>query len=194
MTTALISKFRFYGIAIMVAAILLGFAGLVHANPFYTGTKAQTAVATSTFASINPGLGTTTLLYDSYEQNGTNQTNSGNVTIPVTVALAIQGVASSSGTQVNIACEFSDDNKDWYQNGIFPATTTNPASATIANSFSFNYSTSTATVGGSNLSTTNRYAKLVTCPVPLRYVRAVISDTGSSTELWATIIPTKQRN
>lgn len=189
-------------IVILLAVALAGmlsFASYAHANPFYTAPKAVTATATSTQAYMTPGTATTTPIYDSYEQYGTNQVNSGNITIPNTVAVVLDGRASSTATTLNVACEFSDNyngttgNGDWYQNEIYPATTTGTQLITVPLSFGFTYASST--VGGAGLSgSNNRFQKLVTCPVPLRYVRAVITVTGANASIWSAIIPTKQRN
>lgn len=175
-----------------VAAILLGFATIALANPFYTGSKAKSAAATSTQSFLTPGAGTTTSpLYDSYEVNGTNETNQGNITLPNSVAILLQGNASSTTSVLNMNCEYSDDNIDWYQNEILSSTTTNPANINNPASFSFTFATST--IGGVTISQT-RFAKLVECPVPLRYVRAVVSNTGSPLSVWVSIVPKKQRN
>lgn len=178
-------------IIIFVAFLLMAFAFTAHANPFYTGTKAQTSSATTTPAYLSPGIATSTLVYDSYEQNGTNQPNSDNVTLPNVVAVALQGNASSTLTTIAIACEFSDNNIDWYQNEIYPASSTGALNLSVPATFSFVFSSTT--VDGIQISP-SRYQKLFECPVPLRYVRAVITDTGAGASVWATIIPTKQRN
>lgn len=176
---------------------VLALAQVVHANPFYTGTRAATATATSSPTYLTAGTGTTTTpVYDSYEQNGTNQTNAGNITLPNQVAILLNGLASSTATVVNVTCEYSDDKIDWYQNEIFDgATTTNPVNIEKAQAFTFTYATTSALVGGALFpSSASRYQKLFVCPVPLRYVRAVATNTGSSTALWIGIVPTKQRN
>lgn len=180
--------------------VLLSFATFTFANPFYTGTKAQSATATSTqsFLNVPTAATSTTPIYDSYEQYGTNQPNSGNLTLPDSVAILLNGVASSTATTLTLSCEFSDNyngltgNGDWYQNEIYPATSTGPFSIGTPISFVFTYSTTT--VGGVFLGSTQRFQKLVTCPVPLRYVRVVAVATGSSTSLWMQIVPKKQRN
>lgn len=177
------------------ALVLLGLcvAATAWANPFYTGTKAKSAAATTTLAYQTPGLATSTTVYDSYEQTGTNQTNGGNLTIPNTVAVALQGQASSTATVLTIACEFSDDSIDWYQNETVAATTTGTVLITTPISYNFVYASST--VGGAQVkATTNTFAKTFLCPVPLRYVRAVVTDSGANAGIWTTIIPTKQRN
>lgn len=174
---------------------------IAFANPFYVGLSAQTATATSTQTYMTPGTATTTPVYDSYEQYGTNQTNGGNLTLPSQVAVLLNGVASSTATVLNLTCEFSNNyngitgNGDWYQNEIIGATTTSAGvqNAGVPNSFSFTYASST--VGGAAVaSTTNRFTKVFGCPVPLRFVRAVVTMTGANGSVWAGIVPIKQRN
>lgn len=188
-----------YYIAAAIVVLGVGVASAAFANPFYTGTRAVTATATSTQAYLRPGLATSTLpIYDSYETGGTNQTNSGNNTIPNTVTILLDGAASSTASVVSATCEFSDNyspstgNGDWYQNEIF-STTTVPQNIGIVNSFQFTYASSTVGAAGVPANT-NRFQKLITCPVPLRYVRLVVSASGNNSSIWAAIIPTKQRN
>lgn len=180
---------------------VLAFAGIALANPFYRGLSAQTALATSTQAYLTPGTGTTTPIYDSYEQYGTNETNGGDNTLPTQVAILLNGVASSTATTINVTCEYSDTyngktgNGDWYQNDVLLSTSTNAGlqSVTGFNSFSFTYASTT--VGGAPvLANTNRFEKVVVCPVPLRFVRAVVTDAAGSSSVWASIVPIKQRN
>lgn len=184
-----------------MAVVLLGFAALTYANPFYTGTKAQSAVATTTIVFMTPGAATSTTVYDSYEQYGTNQTNAGNLTLPNSVAVILDGRASSTATTVAVACEYSDNyngstgNGDWYQNEIYAPTTTGALPIGTALSFSFTYSSSTSQVGGvGGTASSNRFQKLVECPVPTRFVRAVVSVSGANVSVWTQIIPKKQRN
>lgn len=179
------------------AIILFSYAALVYANPFYTGTKAASATATTTVTFMTPGTATTTTIYDSYEQYGTNQANAGNITLPNSVAVVIDGRASSTATVINVACEFSDNyngstgNGDWYQNEIIAATTTGATNISVPLSTSFTYASTT--LGGATTGT-NRFQKLFECPVPLRYVRAVVTNTGANAATWTQIVPKKQRN
>lgn len=183
--------------AVLLAALLIAFSFLsfAHANPFYTGTKAQSATATTTVSYLTPGTATSTTVYDSYEQYGTNQPNSGNLTIPDTVAIVLDGSASSTATTLTATCEFSDNyngttkNGDWYQNEILPATTSNTF---IAQPLTYSFTYASSTVGG--VANTPRFQKLVTCPIPTRFVRVVVTDTGAPASLWTEIIPTKERN
>lgn len=179
--------------------IVFGFAALVHANPFYTSSKAQSATASSTLTYLRVGAATSTTIYDSYEQYGTNQTNQANITIPDTVSWVIDGIASSTLTVVNATCEFSDNyngstgNGDWYQNEIFPASTSNPVNIATAASFTFTYASST--VGGAGLSgSNNRFQKMFTCPINTRFARLVVTNTGAGAAVWVQAIPKKQRN
>lgn len=183
--------------AVIIASLAL--AGIAYANPFYIGLTAQTAIATSTQAYLTPGTATTTPIYDSYEQYGTNETNGGNLTVANQVAVLLNGVASSTATVVNVACEFSNNyngttgNGDWYQNETISPTTTGPLNISAPSTFTFTYASST--VGGAPvLANTSRFEKVFVCPVPLRFVRAVITVTGSSSSIWASIVPIKQRS
>lgn len=181
-----------YFLVIISAIVIFGFSAFAYANPLYEGSSARSAAATTTVSYLLPGVATSTSpLYDSYEQSGTNEKNGGNFTIPDSVAILLQGVASSSSSVMNIACEFSDDNVDWYQNEIYPATTTSPQNVSAPATFTFTYASTT--IGGV-VRATNIFSKLVECPVPLRYVRAVITDTGAGFSIWSSIVPLKQRN
>lgn len=186
--------------AVLITSLAL--AGIVYANPFYQGLSAQTAIATSTQVYMTPGAATTTPIYDSYEQYGTNETNGGNLTVANQVAVLLNGAASSTATVVNVTCEFSNNyngttgNGDWYQNEIIGATTTNAGVQSIGpvNGFSFTYASTT--VGGAPLpsATFGKFAKVIVCPVPLRFVRAVITMTGANGSVWSSIVPIKQRS
>lgn len=187
------------------SAVVLGIMALVsvaYANPFYSGTSAvSSTVSTSTQTYITAGTATTTEVYDSYEQYGTNQLNGGNLTLPTQVAVMLQGVASSTATVVSVACEYSDNyigtsgNGDWYQNEIIGATTTNAGVQNIGTANSFNFTYASSTVGGAPvLANTNRFQKVIVCPVPLRFVRAVITTTGANASVWTKIEPIKQRS
>lgn len=186
-------KMRHFVPALVVLGLAAAYAA--HANPFYAGTAARSAAATTTLAYITAGNATTTApVYDSYEQAGTNQANSANTTFPNEVTVAIQGAASSTATVVNTACEYSMDAIDWYQNDTF-STSTNPVNINTAASFTFSYASSTNTLGGAAPSASfNRFSKAFTCPVVMRYVRTVTSVTGAGAGIWTTIIPKKQRN
>lgn len=176
-----------------------------YANPFYVGTKAKSAVATSTLTYLTVGTGATTTapVYDSYEVNGTNQPNGGNQTLPDSIAFLLRGNASSTSSVINATCEFGDDEAgptgivsvDWYQNDILQASTTLAGAQSIANPNSYSFQYTPQTVGGAPvLSTTLGFQKLITCPAPTRYVRLVVSISGANAGLWVGAVPKKQRN
>lgn len=196
------SKYIFPGLALAVimAAIVFAFAGVVRANPFYTGTKAQSANATSTQFQLIPGRATSTTVYDAYEQYGTNQPNSATIVIPDALTVFLDGLASSTAANINVACEFSENyngstgNGDWYQDFFTAATTTNPGvkNLQIPNSFTATYASST--VGGAPVTaSTNRFQKAFQCPVSTRFTRVVVSSSVASTSVWVQIIPKKQK-
>lgn len=197
----MILKMKYFVPPLIVLAALTLWVAIAYANPLYVGKPARTAVATTTLTYLTPGTATSTPVYDSYEVNGTNETNSGNNTVPDMVAVLLQGNASSTATTLNVQCEFGDDSGstssaiDWYQNEIYPATTTGAMAIGTPLSFAYTYASSTAQTGGAIVpGNMNAFHKLVECPVPTRYVRAVITDTGANAALWATILPMKQRN
>lgn len=177
------------------------FATVTYANSFYRASSAQTSTAasntlgaTSTKTFMTPGAATSTTVYDSYEIFGTNQPNQGNVTVPAFINVLLDGVASSTSTNINATCEYSDNwngsNGDWYQNEIFPATSTPQQS--IGTPVSITFPGVTSSVGGATNGTL-RFQKVFQCPVALRFVRAVISVTGANASMWTTIVPLKQR-
>lgn len=175
----------------------LVWAATAYANPFYAGPAASSATATSTQAFLTVGVATSTTIYDSYEQYGTNQQNAGNITLPDSVAVLVNGVASSTSSVINVACEYSNNyngvtgNGDWYQNEIYPATSTGPLTVAVPLSFSFQYAAST--LGGIALPGT-RFQKVVECPMPTRFVRAIVSVTGANASVFVGFVPKKQRN
>lgn len=181
-----------YFIPAAVVLGLLALAATVYANPFYNGTKARTATATTTISYLIPGISTTTLTYDSYEQSGTNQTNGGNVTLPDSVAIALRGNSSSTASVINITCEYSEDAIDWYQNELVAPTSTSIVN--ITNPIFYSFAFASSTVGGVPGTSSTVFQKVFECPVPLRYVRAVIGSAGAQSSVWASIIPKKQRN
>ncbi len=195
-------------IASAVTLAVFAFALVAYANPFYQAGSAQVSTsgaatlgATSTKVVMTPGTATSTPVYDSYEVLGTNQANTGNNTLAQNVAILVDGLASSTLTTVSIACEYSANwngtNGDWYQNEILAASTTSGGvqNVGLANSYSFAFASSSSLVGGSgNVVSNNRFSKLVTCPVPVRFVRAVVTITGARAMIWTAIVPTKERN
>lgn len=195
MTTSLKGLKYFVPAAIVLAGLMI--AATAYANPFYTGPSAASATATSSQVFLTAGVSTSTTVYDSYEQYGTNQPNSGNITLPDSVAVLLNGVASSTSSVITVACEYSNNyngatgNGDWYQNEIYPATSTGPLTIAVPLSFSFQYAAST--VGGVLLPGT-QYQKVIVCPVPTRFVRAVVSVTGASASVYTGFVPKKQRN
>lgn len=189
-------KITYFLPALAALAIVVGlvFVQKAEANPFYSGTKARSAIATSSATYLPAGAATSTIIYDSYEAGGTNQANGGNLTIPDSVAILLRGTASSTATIVNAACEYSEDTIDWYQSEVGSTpTTTGPFNIGLPYTFTFTYASST--VGGAGLTSNNSaIQKVFNCPVPLRYVRVVVTTQGNNATIWTAIVPKKQRN
>jgi ABC-type maltose transport system permease subunit len=173
----------------IIVLVVVAFASIAYANPFYNGPRAASATATTTVTYMTPGTATTTVVYDSYEKIGTNQKVGGDTTLPNFVAVAVQGVSSSSISVLNIACEYSSDNLDWYQNDLFAATSSGVMPIAAPSTFSYTFASTTL----NGVAYGNKFAKIVQCPVPLQYVRAVVTNTGANLSQWTAIYPVKQR-
>jgi hypothetical protein len=181
-------------IVIAVASLLgvLGFAGVVLANPSYFGVGVTTGTtASSTPAFMTPGTATsTTPVYDAYAPAAGTQHWKANQ-----ASLAIQFTASSTATVYSASIEYSNDGIDWYRNYVLDSnalgTTTTPYNLVTPESISYKFASST--VGGlaqpanGNLST----AYLI-IPTLARYTRVVFSVTGGNGAVWAQLVPIKE--
>lgn len=175
---------------------ILGFAGIALANPLFFGSNAQTSIATTTpvFLVVATSIATTTgPVYDSYEVNGTNEVNQGQVNSPNTAALLIQFTASSTTSVLGWTYEYSQDAVDWYSDDVLNLpTTSTTTSVSIINAQIWVFASST--IGGQVPGTSNNIAnKIVNVPVPTRYVRPVfyISSTARGA-IWAQFVPKKE--
>lgn len=181
-------------------ALLLSAFGLtyvyVSANALFTAPSAKTAVATTSAAFLSAGQGTTTVTYDSYGVFGTNQTGSGNTSIPNKGTLLVQFAGSSTASVLNISYEFSDDGIDWYKDNIYTVPTSTPTYYAQP-SYNISWTFASSTVGGVHVSNANSATstKAFSFPVPTRYVRAVftIPAGASAGRVWAQMIPLKER-
>lgn len=193
-----ILKENYKELAVIAATLLvLSFftLGTVHANVGGFPPGAKTATATTTPAVMTPGTGTSTVVYDSYNINGTNEQTTGVVSDTDEAALLVQFTASSTASKLKIAYEYSQDDVDWYQDGItilFASSTTGIISTNIPNSMSWTFASTS--VGGAGILASNNFAtEILPVVTPTRYVRAVISDTGANAEVWAQFVPKKQQ-
>ena len=175
----------------------------VFGAPSFNTQAAATAAATTTITYMTPGAATTTLVYDSSQINGTNQTNtSGNYYSADSAILAVQLTGSSTATVLVTQLEYSTDNIDWYSNSMDVFAAGAIAIATPSTSYTWTFASSTiggvtpllappASVGtGANRG--DRNAKIVEIKTPVRYVRAVFTMTGANGSIYATIVPKKE--
>jgi len=172
LTLALVSVFALTGVA--SAASLY----------FSPGVYSSTATTTPTF--IGAGLGTSTLVYDTYNQGNNYATDK--------ATLLMQLAASSTATVLNINLEYSQDGIDWYKDNInYGATTT--ASVSLNTTANYSWTFASSTVGGIAVTAANgaTSTKALIIPTPLRFVRTVFTMTGSAGALWSSIIPIKQK-
>lgn len=175
---------------IALAALIVGGGTVAYANPSFFAPQAITSVATSSPAFMTPGLATSTLVYDSYNLNGTNQPVVNDPTSAQSATLAIQLSASSTASVLTIGIERSQDGIDWYQDNLNSlATSSLSDSITIPSTFTWTFASST--IGGVS-NTGNRIGKLINVSTPTRYTRFIFSLTGANGAVWAEVIPQKE--
>lgn len=201
-----------------LAVLTLGvfvFAGVVSASPSQNTAGAGYATATTTIAWMTPGTATsTTIIYDSNQVRGLNQSNQGNTWATDSAILKLQINASSTLTKFRIDLEYADGTESdtncattpascaWYRNTLDNTmgygTTTNPTSLNDPSYMTWQFASST--VGGVPPSTglngyngtNNRDTRIINVSTPTRYVRAVISVTGANGGIWGWFIPKKE--
>lgn len=173
---------------IIIAVIgIFGITGTALANPSYFSTGVKTDTETSSVDYLTPGTGTTTLTYDTYVSGQTTKADS--------AALLTQFAGSSTAAILGINLEYSQDGIDWYKDNLdLGATTTQSVSLNTAKSYSWNFASST--VGGGVVTNANgaTSTKIFTVKTPTRYIRAIYTITGANGAIWATLIPSKERN
>lgn len=186
------TKTKWTGAVLSVAFLsLIMMVGVVHANPSYFAPQAKTALATTSPAYILPGTATSTVTYDSFNTDGTNESSGPQNPIAANSAtLLVQFTASSTSSVLNVAIERSDDGIDWYQDNLSALATTTPAqNIGVPTSYTWTYATST--IGGV-VNPTNRLGKSLFIQTPTRYTRAVFTAVGANSAVWAQFVPTKE--
>lgn len=152
--------------------MLVAFTKVSLANPSFFGIQSMTATATTTVASIAPGTATTTLTFDSF--------SSGQQYAGDSVTLLLQSTGSSTAAVVNVNFQYSQDNVDWYN--LNPLLGTATTSVNISSALTYSFTPATTSIQKNAIAT----------PVPTRYIRAVITATGTSSTVWASFIAKKQ--
>lgn len=196
-------SYKFVALALFIASVIAAIFSLqvikAHANPSAFYLSAKTSLSTSTPAIQTPGTGTSTVVYDSYGVNGTNQINNGGSMGYAANAVTVldQFSASSTLSQQNLNFEFSDDGIDWYQatvsdiyNGY--ATTSLPLSPMVPQmQWKFASSTPGQIALGPNNFTDTRAIRI---NVPTRYVRVIATCAlgGANCATWMQILPEKE--
>lgn len=192
------------GFAVLVG---LGFFGYVLANPLFmgifshTGTTTPPNIATSTYAlrPMSAGTGTTTLVYDSNQVLGTNQSAGGSTQVPDQLTLNVMLFASSTRTAIRINIEQSRDGIDWYS---LARPVNELATTTILGTFSnfeFHFASTSAT-SAENYFDAGQYGRnfnrfYLNVPSDMRFTRATIwmQAGGMSGMIYSELVPKKQR-
>lgn len=189
---------------IALIATILFFANITHANPSFFSPQAKLALSTTTPIYQTPGTATTSLVFDSYGINGTNE-NGGALTSPADSAeLLVQLSASTTLVKENINIEYSDDNIDWYQASpgmpLGYASTTLPISLLQVPQYQMSVASTTAGLGvattSANAFFNARDTRAIEIKTPTRYVRAIFTcAVGGVTQncaVWGQFVPKKQ--
>lgn len=180
-------------ILFVVAVMCLSGFMVAHANPGGFPPGARSATATSTVTVLTPTVGTSTVVYDAYNINGTNQGTTGVTTDTDSASLLVQFTASSTASKLKIAFEFSQDGVDWYADGLSVELASSTTGTIVDNSPDFiswtfaSTSLNAGPIGGSYAS------EIFNVPTPTRYVRSVITVSGANAMVWAQFVPKKQQ-
>lgn len=190
-----VSLFLLGFLAVMGIATLLPV--ITEANPLEflveNSTTGSVTASTTAFGFLSPGAGTTTVpAYDTYNYGNANTyaTNG--------LALALQFTGSttptsaqSATTTYNVALEYSQDNIDWYSDGINATTT---ALVTLTNGYVRAITLGTQSTQGRVVASTTPTKMLLTIQAPTRYVRAIVTIPQGSTNgsVWGSFIGQKQ--
>lgn len=187
--------FGLLGISIITGLILF-LNGTVSANQSYFAPQASNTTSTTTPTFINNGFATTTIVYDSYSQFGTNEPSGYKPITTDGATLLVQLTASTTSTVLNWQFQYSQDGQDWYADNI--VNTANLASTTafavaMPNSYSWTFASSTSLCDTTvTIATNNRGCKAIGVNTPVRYVRVIFTTTGANGEVYAQFIPRKQ--
>lgn len=182
-------------ILFVVAAMCLSGLLVARANPGGFPPGARTATATSTPTALSNGSGVSTVVYDAYNINGTNQGTTGVTTDTDSASLLVQFTASSTASKLKIAFEFSQDGIDWYADGTSVLLASSTTGTVIANTPDFiSWTFASTSLNGASIAANNNFAtELFNAPTPARYVRSVITATGGNALVWAQFVPKKQQ-
>ena len=172
---------------------ILAIAGIVSANTSFFVPTTQTATATSSWAYITAGVGTSTVTLDSYANPASVAKTLDKAT------LLINYTASSTASILNWRYSFSQDGVDWYGDslGINTSSSTSVTGANMApfNTYAWTFASTTA---GSSISSqaTSTAMKAVYVPTPTRYVRVVfyVPAGASPAGVWAQFVSQRQTN
>lgn len=176
-------------VLVLIAAFALFYT--VKANPsFFLAQSTSSSTATTTVTYMTPGTATTTLFLD-LGAGGAQGADS------IVLLECLQ--ASSTNTTLNTAAEYSQDNVTWAQNDL-ASTTGGVAQINVTLSQSFTWTFASTTIGGGLATSTgpglaaNSACKIVSVPVPTRYIRAILTLPAGSTNgaVWADWIAKRQ--
>lgn len=208
--TSMTKTLTYKVVLLPLLAIVFGafvYATVAHANPSYLPkflTTGNGSAATTTLTYMAAGVGTTTLIYDSYTPSGFSpKTDSALVTFIVDATSTITQPRVNARVEYALDtganCSLSPTTCDWFP--ITSATNANASTTSMTGDFSdmqWTISTSTTDQGGSSqyiaAATSTKYLSF-NLPTPTRYARIkfYVPATGGNMSIWAAVQPAKQQ-
>lgn len=182
--------------AVTLSLVVFFTARKTEANPLGFSCPSYSNTATTSPVYMTPGTATSTVVFDTYCINGTNQPNTGNTFASNGATLFLQFNASSTFSTLNTTVEYSQDNIDWYQdNYLTNATTSMPFEIASSTKYEWVYASSTLNGVTPNDGRINKMLRLYTPTRYLRVVNSLASTSGAGIKngaVWTAIVPFKE--
>lgn len=150
-------------VGLAIIAVITSFAVHVRANPLYYMVPQTSATATTTVVYLSSTGQATSTAVDAY--TSVNQAVN-------SISLFVQNAASSTSSVLNVRFQYSYDSIDWYDDEFLPPATSTPATVAVPLSYQW---TALGTATSS---------KVLPSRMPMRYVRAIFTETGAAGAIW----------
>jgi len=174
--------------ALALLVTILANKALANSSFFLPSVQTSSATSTPQFLGVNAVNGTSTLVYDSYNNGAPSSVpnsspNSGIYKTTDSAVLLVQSTASTSASIQKLYFQYSQDGIDWFDDYV----STSTSSRTVTyNAFSPN----AITINGSAVASTTRFALSVFTPT--RYVKAIVNATTASSSIWMQWVPRRE--
>lgn len=172
---------KYFAAAIVGMLVALGalaaFVSSTQANQLYFPITTTSATATTTAAFLTSSGQATSSALDAYQASVTNALDG--------LSLFVQFAASSTSSSLNIRFQYSYNNIDWYDDSVSQAVgviSTTTMTASLQPYLSYQWPAYTVATS----------SKILPVPTPMRYVRAVFTESGAAGAFWYGWQPVRQ--